>query len=58
MALTPMDAEKDSTPRADAVGASPPRCRRCRQVISSAERESFFRRAGLCFWCAHVDAQG
>ena len=54
-----MDTQKDTSRPADAAGAAtPPRCRRCRKVISSAEQEIFFRRTGLCFWCAYVDSQG
>jgi hypothetical protein len=40
------------------VAQPPPRCRRCRKLVSSAEQEIFFLRTGLCFWCAYVDSQG
>lgn len=34
------------------------RCRRCGQVLDSPERETYFERTGMCFWCAYVDSQG
>lgn len=38
--------------------AAQPCCRRCRLPVPRDEREVYFMRSGLCFWCAHVDAQG
>lgn len=33
-------------------------CRRCQKVLDTPERETYFARTGMCFWCAYVDSQG
>lgn len=33
-------------------------CPRCKKPIPQEERDLFFSRTGLCFWCAYVDPQG
>lgn len=63
-----MRAEQDRGNQAKpAVPTSPPsndaaskerRCRRCDQVLDALERETYFERTGMCFWCAYVDSQG
>jgi ribosomal protein L37E len=34
------------------------RCKRCQKVLDVPERETYFARTGMCFWCAYVDSQG
>ena len=57
-----MSPESSPAPKAQstvtASRAGPPRCRRCQLAVQSHEREVYFLRLGLCFWCAHVEAQG
>jgi hypothetical protein len=57
--MTPPAGEP--APRSEAVpvpAGAQPRCRRCRMPVRADEREVYFLRLGLCYWCAHVDAQG
>ena len=34
------------------------RCKRCQKLLDVPERETYFARTGMCFWCAYVDSQG
>lgn len=34
------------------------RCKRCQKLLDAPERETYFSRTGMCFWCAYVDSQG
>lgn len=34
------------------------RCKRCGKLLEAPERETYYTRTGMCFWCAYVDAQG
>ena len=39
-------------------GQGEQRCKRCRKLLDAPERETYFARTGMCFWCAYVDSQG
>jgi hypothetical protein len=46
-------AEKSSSTRNSEL-----RCRRCNKPVEPADRDGYFARTTLCFWCAYIDTQG